>query len=224
MLFLSGCSGEAPAAGTAAGPATGSAQAGTASAGAGTVKDAPAFAASIALRPQEWAAGFTEGRPYEASGPDTPTVDNGCQVVTGPNRTGRIGTMTRSVRSPGGAAGESSADVYTLAEDAHRAIATLRADALRCPDATDGRLGRQYQGTRETAAPMTGGADEEYAEEGLTKAGDGSTSPYVRLVARKGAVTVGVYVGAGQGQDAATARTDARTALTKLLAKVPDRS
>jgi hypothetical protein len=190
--------------------------------------DAPALAASVALKPQEWAAGFVPGEPYEVAALAERMVDTSCEYVPSSEGTGRIGTMTRAVRRPAAGAatavtGRSSADVYVRAEDAHEAVSALRTDARRCQQVVDGRYGRKYRATREVAPPRTTAADEVYAEEGQASALDGTAGefPFVRVAARKGATVVGVFVEVEQAQGLTAAREQSRTVLAALLAKVP---
>ncbi|MEV8098299.1 hypothetical protein [Kitasatospora sp. NPDC085879] len=234
LLLLSSCSdaGTGGAAAPSSAPATAPTAAGAAGASAPAVveaPDAPSLAASVALKPQEWAAGFVPGQPYEVASLAERMVDTSCEYVPNSQGTGRIGTMARTVRRPapaGGAAtavnGRSTADVYVRAEDAHEAVAALRTDARRCQEVVDKQYGRTYRATREVAPPRTTAADEVYAEEGQTAAlGAFAEFPFVHLAARKGSVVVDVFVEVEQGQGVAAAREQSRTVLAALLAKLP---
>ncbi|WP_431679764.1 hypothetical protein [Kitasatospora sp. KL5] len=235
-LLLAGCSssgGSGTAAPVPSAPSAPSA-AGSSVSGAPLVAeapDAPALAASVALKPQEWAAGFVGGEPYESAQLVERMVDTSCEYVANSQGTGRIGTMARTVRLPAQAGGRSvavyarsTADVYVRAEDAHEAVSALRTDARRCTEVVDQEYGRKYRGTREVAPPRTTAADEVYAEEGqAVLIGGAGEFPFVHLAARKGAVVVDVFVDVEQGQGAAAARDQSRKALAALLAKLPDR-
>ncbi|MFD0529327.1 hypothetical protein ACFQ1I_24415 [Kitasatospora arboriphila] len=190
--------------------------------------DAPALAASVALKPQEWAAGFVPGDPYEVAALAERMVDTSCAYVPNSQGTGLIGAMARTVRRSAAGAnaavlGRSAAEVYVRAEDAHEAVSALRTDARRCQEVTDDQYGRKYRATREVAPPRTTAADEVYAEEGQTSALSGGAAefPFVHVAARRGATVVEVFVAVEQAQGVAAAREQSRTVLAALLGKLP---
>jgi hypothetical protein len=188
--------------------------------------------AGLALAPWEWGNGFQQNaKAYEDTVLDLEVLDASCHLKGAVRPSGLTGRIQRTVQLPRASGGgylsvfgSTEAEVFGSADAAHRDFATARADGKRCPSSTDDLTGDRYSGTHEVKAPTVAGADEAYAEEGtvvFTLEGGKKTDPlpYVYLAARKGEVTLDVFVDMEDGQGVAAARTYAAEAFRTLTIK-----
>ncbi|MFJ1794860.1 hypothetical protein [Kitasatospora griseola] len=180
----------------------------------------------LALTPADWGAGF-ETRIDDDTSLAKFTMDKSCLYKEdGPDRT-LVAYTNRFVRvqRPDGSQlwGTSGASQATTADAAHQEMAKWAADIRRCPDYKDDS-GTQTTSAHDIESPKVPGADEVFSEEGLAvyHDDDGTTTPprpYSSITARKGALTVWVFVDLAPDQQVFEGRAQARALLQKITAK-----
>ncbi|RKE19222.1 hypothetical protein [Streptomyces sp. TLI_171] len=178
----------------------------------------------IALTDAEWDRGFVSDG--DDGGDLTRyTMDASCKLKADGTVPGLTATVVRYVRQDHEADAtfaNTAANQFATADAAHKDIAQVAADDKRCENYTDG--GTSYKAVHAIESPKVAGADEVYAEEGLavydtTDGGRTADRPFSYVVARKGAVTVSVWVDVDPDRQVFEGRAQAQEALKKLVAK-----
>ncbi|MFF0393129.1 hypothetical protein ACFYS8_31180 [Kitasatospora sp. NPDC004615] len=197
-----------------------------ASGGSGSDAGAQARTNKLVLNAADWGAGF------ESNGDDDTSLtgyamDKSCVLKEDGTVKMLAASTSRYVRvatSDGSELwGNSSASQFTTAEAAHQDMAESAADIKRCPD-SKGEDGTETKTAHDIESPKVPGADEVYSEEGLTVYHEKDGTPYdprpfSYIVARKGAVTVSVFVDLSPNQQVFEGRAKARQLLQKMTAK-----
>ncbi|KDN85354.1 sensor domain-containing protein [Kitasatospora cheerisanensis] len=117
-----------------------------------------------------------------------------------------------------------AASVFGTADAAAKDVAERRDNTKRCENYTDVETHDAFQTVHDIESPQVAGADEVYSEEGLavydtTDGGRTDPRPFSYVIARKGAVTVSVFVDVDPERQVFEGRAQAREALKKLTAK-----
>ncbi|MFG2693756.1 hypothetical protein [Kitasatospora sp. NPDC048407] len=180
----------------------------------------------LVLNAADWGAGFESNGDDDTSLTNS-TMDKSCVLKENGTVKTLVANTNRYVRvqtSDGGELwGSSGAGQFTTAEAAHQDMAETAANSKRCPNSKV-EAGTETNTAHEVESPKLPGADEVYSEEGLTvyHEEDGTPydpRPYSYIVARKGSLTVSVFVDLSPTQQVSDGRAKARQLLQKMTAK-----
>ncbi|MFI9786179.1 hypothetical protein ACIHEI_22195 [Kitasatospora sp. NPDC051984] len=181
----------------------------------------------IALTEKEWDNAFvSDGDDY--TGLFNSAMDKSCKF--NPDTTSDKGLQADTYRyvrqdhEKDSTYASTGAMSFTTADAAVKEIAKRRDNTRRCPNYTNDDAHAANQGVHEIESPKVPGADEVYAEEGRAVydtdgGGKSAARPFTSVIARKGSITVEVFVDLDPDRQASEGRGQALDALKKLTAK-----
>ncbi|MFJ5234545.1 hypothetical protein ACIQBJ_32165 [Kitasatospora sp. NPDC088391] len=217
----------ASATGKAKEPANGGRSSAKPTAGAAADATAQARTGKLALTAKDWDHGFVADGDDDTDRSDY-TMDKSCRsTANGGTVKGMTATTSRFVRQDHESDttfANTEVSVFSGADAAHQDIAEYKANIARCENYTDAESHNAFSTAHEAESPTVPGADEVYTEEGLgvydtTEGGRTDKRPYTYIIARKGAVTISVFVDGDPQRQSFEGRGLAREALAKLAAR-----
>ncbi|MFD8593977.1 hypothetical protein ACFV1L_03130 [Kitasatospora sp. NPDC059646] len=181
----------------------------------------------LALSAKEWDNAFVADGDDDTS-LGNQVMDKSCKLKSdGTHVKGLVADTYRFVRQDhekDSTFANTAASVFNSADAAAKDIAERRDNTKRCENYTDVDTHDAFQTVHDIESPQVAGADEVYSEEGLavydtTDGGRTDPRPFSYVIARKGAVTVSVFVDVDPERQVFEGRAQAREALKKLTAK-----